>query len=154
MGVATCESRISGRVGPTGTSKRGATARAALAVLCVSASLAVSGCGSISEKIGSTVAETPLVGLPAGTPERPATQSAYPAVHDMPPARPAARTASDQIKMEDELVAARNRQQTVAGQPPSPPPASYAPTAAPQTKKLPAPQPSRAAPTASSSSIY
>ena len=124
------------------------------AVLVLALSLA--GCGSISEKFGSTVADSRL-GLPAGAPPRPDTTAAYPAVHDMPPARPAALTSAEQMKLEDELIAARNRQQVLAGQPVSPNPPSYAPTRRPPA--VPAPRAKKPAeppeaPTSSSRSIY
>jgi hypothetical protein len=49
-------------------------------------------------------------GLPEEAPARPATQAAYPAVHNMPPARTAAPLNDAQQKqLEDDLVAARNR---------------------------------------------
>jgi hypothetical protein len=53
------------------------------------------------------------VGLPAGTPERPATPYVYPAVHDMPPPRETpAMTEEQQVKLEKDLEAARDRQET------------------------------------------
>ena len=140
MGVATFQSRT----------RRGAGALMVLA--CGLAAASLGGCGSISEKFSQTVADAPMVGLPTGAPQRPVTPAAYPAVHAMPPARPAALTGAEQIRMEDELVAARNRQQTMVGHPASPPPASYAPAPAPAAKK---PQPAATAvPSSSSSSIY
>jgi hypothetical protein len=49
-------------------------------------------------------------GLPEDAPERPAAEVAYPAVHNMPPARAAAPLDNDQQKqLADDLVAARNR---------------------------------------------
>ena len=49
-------------------------------------------------------------GLPEDAPERPATPAAYPAVHNMPPARSSAPLSNAQQKqLEDDLVAARNR---------------------------------------------
>lgn len=58
-------------------------------------------------------------GLPEGAPARPATQAAYPAVHDMPPARSTATLNDDQQKqLKDDLVAARNR---YGGSPATPP---------------------------------
>jgi hypothetical protein len=51
------------------------------------------------------------MGLPAGTPARPATPYEYPAVHDMPPSRPAPiMTEEQQLKLEKELTAVRERQ--------------------------------------------
>ena len=122
------------------------------------AALSLAGCGSIADKFSQVMADAPGIGLPAGTPERPVTPAAYPAVHDMPPARPAALTGAEQIKMEDELVSARNRQQALVGQPVAAPPASYAPAPAPAaaaTKKLqPAAPAMPATPSSSSQSIY
>jgi hypothetical protein len=52
-------------------------------------------------------------GLPEGTPERPTTPGAYPAVHDMPPARESAvLTSAEQKQLEDDLAAARKRAET------------------------------------------
>jgi hypothetical protein len=66
----------------------------------------------------STLSEMPtqLGGLPAGAPERPATQGAYPAVHDMPPPRPNTVLSDDERKKtEAELAALRARQEKQAG---------------------------------------
>jgi hypothetical protein len=50
-----------------------------------------------------------LGGLPTDTPERPATQLAYPAVHDMPPPRAKAVLTDDELKRaEQDLIAARD----------------------------------------------
>lgn len=52
------------------------------------------------------------MGLPAGTPERPVTPYVYPAVHDMPPPRETpAMTEEQQVKLEKDLEAARDRQE-------------------------------------------
>jgi hypothetical protein len=49
-------------------------------------------------------------GLPADAPSTPATPTAYPAVHNMPPARTTTTLNNDQQKqLQDDLVAARNR---------------------------------------------
>lgn len=54
-------------------------------------------------------------GLPAGAPERPKTPYQYPAVHDMPPPRAnPTMNATDQIKLEKELQAARDRLESKA----------------------------------------
>ena len=61
----------------------------------------------------ATFSELPsqMGGLPAGTPERPATPAIYPAVHDMPPPRTdVVLTKDEQKKAEAELAAARERQ--------------------------------------------
>lgn len=53
------------------------------------------------------------IGLPAGTPERPATPYVYPAVHDMPPARETPpMTEEQQVKLEKDLSSVRDRQET------------------------------------------
>ena len=101
----------------------------AIALCGALAGLGLSGCSSISEKFAETIADAPVVGLPAGTPERPKAPAAYPAVHDMPPPRGAVLSGPEQMKMEEELMTARNRQQTLVGQAVTPPPASYAPAA-------------------------
>jgi hypothetical protein len=107
-----------------------------IALCCALGSASLTGCGSMSEKFSQVAAEAPVVGLPAGVPERRVTPAAYPAVHAMPPARPAALTPAEQMKLEDEMMAARNNQQALAGQPISPPPASYAPAAAAPAKTV------------------
>jgi hypothetical protein len=51
------------------------------------------------------------MGLPPGAPARPATPYQYPAVHDMPPPRSTATmTEEEQLKLERELQAVRDRQ--------------------------------------------
>ncbi len=59
----------------------------------------------------STIADAPLMGLPANTPARPATTGEYLPIHDLP--APRQETVLDQAqrdKLEKELVAARDRQ--------------------------------------------
>jgi hypothetical protein len=67
----------------------------------------------------STVADnlpSQMGGLPAGTPERPTAPAAYPAVHDMPPARhDVVLTEEERKKATDELMALRARQEKQAG---------------------------------------
>jgi len=80
----------------------------------ISLGLAVvlAGCspGPIIDKLPSGV------GLPAGTPERPATPFEYPAVHDMPPDRMSVpMTEEEQVKLEKDLANVRDRQE---GRPP------------------------------------
>jgi hypothetical protein len=76
-----------------------ALAACAMALLC--------GCS------GSLIADhmpAAVGGLPVDAPARPASEGAYPAVHNMPPARSTAPLNNDQQKqLEDDLVAARNR---------------------------------------------
>jgi hypothetical protein len=74
----------------------------------------LSACSS-SSRIGDSLPPS-LGGLPAGVPERPAVQPAYPAVHDMPPPR-ADSTLSDAEKksLKDDLIASRERAELRAG---------------------------------------
>jgi hypothetical protein len=128
--------------------------RALIAALAAAAAtLGLAGCGSMADRVSETVADAPLIGVPANAPARPATKLAYPNVHDMPPARPATLSDAEQQKMEDELVAARTRQQAFAPQPPppSPPPAVAEPKPAAR-KKPPATPAATQAP--SGASIY
>jgi hypothetical protein len=54
--------------------------------------------------------------LPAAAPARPPTAYEYPAVHDMPPPRAApAMTEEQQLNLEKELTAVRDRQETNDG---------------------------------------
>jgi hypothetical protein len=93
----------------------GASFLSARLVAALTFATLLSGCASISEKMSEKMADMPVVGLPAGTPERPATPVAFPAVHDMPPKRSAALlNDAQQQEMENELVQARDRQQAAA----------------------------------------
>jgi hypothetical protein len=56
--------------------------RALAAALLLAGAVTLSGCSSTIDHI-----PTAMGGLPEGVPQRPATPAAYPAVHDMPPAR-------------------------------------------------------------------
>jgi len=81
-------------------------------------------------------------GEAAGTPSAPASPPAFPAVHDMPPARPAPILTEDQQRQaEAELVAARDRAR--------PPPKKPAAQSQPQKKQQTAAQqvPAKPAPT-------
>ena len=74
------------------------------------------------------MSELPGVGLPARRPGAPGHAAAYPAVHDMPPQRPAPLlNESERAQMEEELVSARDRQQAV----PAPRPRSRRPRCPP-----------------------
>jgi hypothetical protein len=80
----------------------------------VTLALCVGGCAT-------SIADIPLIGVPADAPGRPKEPSAYPAVHDLPaPREQSAMEPSEQAKIQSELIAARDRQAAVAGQ--SPPP--------------------------------
>jgi hypothetical protein len=76
-------------------------------LLLLATGLALAGCS------GSMIADhmpTAVGGLPADAPERPAAEQPYPAVHNMPPARPTEALSNDQQKrLQDDLIAARNR---------------------------------------------
>src|SRR5436305_10107761 len=64
----------------------------------------------------TSIADMPLVGVPADAPARPKEPGAYPAVHDIPAAREQpALDPTEQSKISKELVQARDRQATVAG---------------------------------------
>ena len=70
--------------------------------------LALGGC-SIS------IADLPLVGMPADVPERPKEAGAYLPVHDLPPGREeAAMAPAERAKIQSELIAARDRQASAA----------------------------------------
>jgi hypothetical protein len=93
-------------------SQQGFARRAALAALLLAGAAIITGCAS-------TIADhmpTAAGGLPEGTPSRPETPSAYPAVNAMPPPRDSTvLTSEEQKKIEDELVAVRNRAATAGG---------------------------------------
>jgi hypothetical protein len=119
-----------------------AFSRAVRLVTALAAAASLAACASMSEKLAGTASDLPGIGLPAGAPERPAEQRAYPAVHDMPPPRASTvLTEVEQQKMEDDLVAARDAQRP-------------AQAAAPTAQKKPARQSPRVIPVASSRTIY
>jgi hypothetical protein len=116
--------------------------RLALPVAAAIAAAGLGGCGSISEKFADTASQMPAIGLPAGTPERPATPAAYPAVHDVPPPRNSVMlTNTEAAQMQADLVTARDQQQSEAG-------------LKPQAKKSPAKPPAKVVPASSRGSIY
>ena len=86
--------------------QRNSPRRALVAAGLIAAAAALAGCGS-------TIADrmpTAAGGLPEGTPQRPTTPAAYPAVHDMPPPRATPMLSdADAKKLEDDLIATRNR---------------------------------------------
>ena len=68
--------------------------------------VSLAACSSTIEKLPAAVG-----GLPADAPERTATPSAYPAVHDMPPPRTnVVLTEAEQKKAAADLAAARDQQ--------------------------------------------
>jgi hypothetical protein len=88
-------------------SQRPTRLRLAAAVLAACTAALLSGCS------GSMIADhlpAAVGGLPQDAPARPVTPAAFPAVHNMPPARSTAPLDDVQQKLlEDDLVAARNR---------------------------------------------
>jgi hypothetical protein len=100
---------------------------AALGLATVLAAI-LAGCapGPVIDGLPSSMA------LPAGAPARPATPYEYPAVHDMPPPRTApTMNEEQQLKLEKELTAVRERQKTDEGTAKkTAPPAKKKPTAA------------------------
>jgi hypothetical protein len=70
--------------------------------------LALGGCST-------SIADLPLVGTPADAPARPQEAGAYLPVHDLPPDRDeAAMNPAERAKLQAELLAARDRQASVA----------------------------------------
>jgi hypothetical protein len=103
-------------------------------VVVAVAAAGLGGCASISEKFAETGSQMPAIGLPAGAPERPAAQAAYPAVHDIPPPRNSVTlTDTEAAQLQADLVTARDQQQGEAGlkpevkKPPPKPPAKVVP---------------------------
>jgi len=88
-------------------SRRDRTRRALAAAVLVGAAVILMGCST--SNMGDNMPAA-AGGLPESTPQRPATPAAYPAVHDMPPPRATTvLTDAEQKKLEDDLIAARNR---------------------------------------------
>ena len=85
--------------------------------LCAAAMLIV-GAAALAGCVGGFVADhmpTAVGGLPEGAPQRPATPAAYPAVHDLPPARTDTMlTGEQQKKLEEDLINARKRAEDAA----------------------------------------
>ena len=86
-------------------SQRPIRSRLLVGGLMACVALLLSGCsGMIADNMPAAVG-----GLPADAPARSAP-TAYPAVHNMPPGRASAPLSADQQRqLEDDLVAARNR---------------------------------------------
>jgi hypothetical protein len=100
-----------------------------ISLLACGAALLLFGCASsTTNKLIDTMPSS-IGGLPADTPERPAEQLAYPAVHDMPPPRPnTTLSAEEQVQLEKDMAAIRTRQEVITGAAPQkrphfPPPA-------------------------------
>jgi hypothetical protein len=72
------------------------------------AAMALAGCSSTTSTLSNLPVE--MGGLPADTSARPATQMAYPAVHDMPPPRETSLMTAEQVKQaEAEMARLRDR---------------------------------------------
>ncbi|MDO8876770.1 MAG: hypothetical protein Q8M24_01340 [Pseudolabrys sp.] len=100
----------------------------AIVGLSLAVSLGLGGCAS-----GGMLDQLPpaLGGEPDSLPPRPKTGYQFPAVHDMPPARATApMNDTDQVRLEKELGAARDRQEALYGSAPK--------ATAPAAKKKPA----------------
>ena len=81
------------------------------AILVLAAALAGCAAAPLSDQMPQS-----LGGLPADAPARPTTPYQYPAVHDMPPPRATApMNDEEQFKLEKELRAIRDRQETQEG---------------------------------------
>ena len=81
------------------------------AMLVLAAALAGCAAAPLSDQMPQS-----LGGLPADAPARPTTPYQYPAVHDMPPPRATApMNDEEQFKLEKELRAIRDRQETQEG---------------------------------------
>jgi hypothetical protein len=84
------------------------TTRALAAGGLLLSALALGGCST-------SIADLPLIGTPAGAPDRPKEAGAYLPVEDLPPNRDDAVIApADQAKIKAELLAARDRQASAA----------------------------------------
>jgi hypothetical protein len=85
---------------------------ASILVVCLLAA-ALAGC-----QAGPVVDQLPGdMGLPKGAPARPVAPYQYPAVHDMPPARAITpMTDEEQLRLEKELSAVRDRQEANDGE--------------------------------------
>jgi hypothetical protein len=114
------------------------------ALLACGLAAALAGCSSSS--VNSFIDIMPReVGLPADAPERSAQPPTYPAVHDMPPSRSTTTlSAEEQIRLEDDLVAVRTRQEIATA------PAQ----SAAKRRSPPVPPAPRIIPAASSNTIY
>jgi hypothetical protein len=83
--------------------------------LLLACAVIVSGCSSVAT-IAADHIPTAAGGLPEGTPQRPATPAAYPAVNDRPPKRESPMLSDEeQRKLEEDLVAAGKRASGASG---------------------------------------
>ena len=89
------------------------------ALTALGLALVLGGCssGAFIDKLPGEMAE------PADAPARPVTPYVFPAVHDIPPPRATPTMTEDQqIKLENDLAAARDRQETREKAAAAPPP--------------------------------
>jgi hypothetical protein len=101
--------------------------RSALAVLGLALMLGGCSSGAFIDKLPGDMAE------PVDAPARPVTPYVYPAVHDIPPPRATPTMSEDQqIKLEKDLAAVRDKQETreKAAGTPAPPAKKKQPAAA------------------------
>ena len=92
--------------------------RRALALGALLLALPVGGCAT-------SVADLPVVGVPADAPARPKEVRAYPAVHDLPQDRPeAAMDTAERNRVASDLIAARDQQAAAAAAANAPNPAA------------------------------
>ncbi len=83
---------------------------AALAAVAMAAALSSCAPGAVIDKLPGDL------GLPAEAPARPTTPYVYPAVHDMPPPRETPTMSEEQqVKLEKDLEAVRDRQEAREG---------------------------------------
>lgn len=90
------------------------TRRLMLVGALLAATLTAGGCST-------QIADIPVGGLPADAPPRPKEAGSYPSVHDFPPEREAALKPDEQKRIQNELIAARDRQASTAPSPQTPP---------------------------------
>jgi hypothetical protein len=87
--------------------------RVAAVAALFTAAVILAGCSAAN--VADTM-PTAIGGLPETTPQRPATPAAFPAVHALPPKREdTILSYEEQKKLEDDLIAARNRATGAAG---------------------------------------
>jgi hypothetical protein len=95
-------------------SRRDLLRRVGATALLTAGAMMLTGCGAFIADHTPTIAG----GLPEAAPARPETPVAYPAVHDLPPKREGTvLTDAEQKKLEDELIAARNRTTAASAKP-------------------------------------
>jgi hypothetical protein len=91
----------------------GRTIKLLTAGALLASALALGGCST-------SIADLPALGTPADAPARPKEAGGYLPVHDLPPDRDeAAMKPAEQAKIQAELIAARDRQASSAGQNPA-----------------------------------